>query len=174
MQAPEAIPEFGIQRENEERRDGGCAVIFDPTTQRYAVGERASDGLLLLFGGGVDSSEDMEQGVLREVGEESGLHNFLYTEKIGDVLTHYHNVNKNVNRVAHATCFLIILKSRSLVPTQLEAHERFVLAWARPEEILACWKSHNQNEDYSHWIYFLEKSVARAIELGYDTTSDFL
>jgi hypothetical protein len=26
------IPEFGIKRENEERRDGGCAIVFDPVT----------------------------------------------------------------------------------------------------------------------------------------------
>lgn len=32
-----SIPEFGIKRENEERRDGGCAVVFDPQNQKYAV-----------------------------------------------------------------------------------------------------------------------------------------
>ncbi len=171
MGVPETIPEFGIQRENEERRDGGCAVIFDPVTQRYAVGERAKDGRLLLFGGGVDSSEDIEQGVLREVREESGLHDFLHVERIGAVLTHYHNIAKHVNRVAHATCFLIILKSAAAVPTKLEEHEQFVLAWATANEVLDCWRDHNQNENYSHWIYFLEKAAARAAELGYDTTS---
>ena len=31
------ILEFGIKRENEERRDGGCAVVFDPVSQKYAV-----------------------------------------------------------------------------------------------------------------------------------------
>ena len=31
------IPEFGIKRENEERRDGGCAVVFDPTSQKSAA-----------------------------------------------------------------------------------------------------------------------------------------
>ena len=28
------ILEFGIKRENEERRDGGSGVIFDPKTQK--------------------------------------------------------------------------------------------------------------------------------------------
>lgn len=36
------ILEFGIKRENEERRDGGCAVVFDPVSQKYAV-NRISD-----------------------------------------------------------------------------------------------------------------------------------
>ena len=29
----EEILEFGIKREGEERRDGGCSVVFDPQTQ---------------------------------------------------------------------------------------------------------------------------------------------
>lgn len=33
MKNEENIPEFGIKREGEERRDGGCAIAFDPKTQ---------------------------------------------------------------------------------------------------------------------------------------------
>src|SRR3990167_8705190 len=159
------LPEFGIKRENEERRDGGCGVVFDPITQRYAVGKRDMDGLFLLFSGGVDQGEDIEVGVLREIKEESGLHDFLYVEKIAEALTHYHNKAKNVNRLAHATCFLVILKSTELLPTQLEEHEKFSLAWATPPQILENWGERNQEKGLDHWIYFLQKSVERAIEL---------
>lgn len=165
------LPEFGIRRENEERRDGGCAVVFDPETQRYAVGKRSVDGLLLLFSGGVDENEDVQEGTLREVTEESGLHNFKYVEKIGEVMTHYRNINKNVNRIAKATCFLVILKDRDLLPTKLEVHEKFHLAWVTAQEMLEHWAGNNQDENYSHWIYFLEKAVERAVALGYDKTS---
>jgi 8-oxo-dGTP pyrophosphatase MutT (NUDIX family) len=166
----ETIPEFGIERENEERRDGGCAVVFNPQTQRYAVGKEA-DGRLRLFSGGINDQEDSEAGVLREVIEESGLHDFLHVEKIGEALAHYHNGLKNVDRVAHATCFLVILKSTDAVPVKLEAHEKFTLAWATAEEIFENWKARNENKDHDHWIYFLQKSVTRAIELGYDMTT---
>ena len=37
MDVTEGILEFGIKRENEERRDGGCSVVFNPETQKYAV-----------------------------------------------------------------------------------------------------------------------------------------
>lgn len=166
----EIIPEFGIKRENEERRDGGCAFVFDPVTQKYAVGKQ-DDGLFRLFSGGVDDNEDIQEGILREVVEESGLHDFLHVEEIAEAFTHYHNPLKNVNRVAKATCLLVILKSASLIPVKLEAHEKFSLDWASSEEILANWKTRNENKDYDHWIYFLKKSVDRAIELGYDTSS---
>ncbi|MDO8565505.1 MAG: NUDIX domain-containing protein [bacterium] len=166
----ETILEFGLKRENEERRDGGCAIVFDPEMQRYAMGKQ-EDGRLRLFSGGVDAGEDMKEGVLREVTEEGGLHDFLHVEKIGEALTHYHNSLRNVDRVAHATCFLVILKSTDLVPVHLEEHEKFVLAWATSNEILANWEARNQNKDNDHWIYFLKKSVARAKELGYDKTS---
>jgi 8-oxo-dGTP pyrophosphatase MutT (NUDIX family) len=165
------IPEFGIKRENEERRDGGCAVIFDPKTQRYAVGERSEGGLFILFSGGINADEDIETAVLREVTEESGLHDFQYVEKIAEALTHYHNAPKNIDRVAHATCFLVILGSADTVPTKLEAHEDFSLRWVSPEEITANWRSRNENKDHDHWFYFLEKSLERAIALGYDKTN---
>lgn len=164
----EQIPEFGTKRENEERRDGGCAVVFDPKKQLYAV-DRHKNGLLGLFSGGVGPDEDMQKGILREIVEESGLHHFLYVEEIGKATTHYYNILKNVNRVALATCFLVILKDTDLVPTHHEAHETFTLDWAKPKEIIANWRLHNQNRDHDHWIYFFEKAVRRAKELGYDT-----
>lgn len=171
MNKKENIPEFGLKRENEERRDGGCGVIFDPQTQKYAIGVNAKNGAFWLFSGGVNNGEDIKEGVLREVAEESGLHDFLYVEKIAEALCHYHNILKDVNRVGHATCFLVILKSNNLVDTKLEEHEKLTLAWSTPEEIILNWESRNENKGYDHWIYFLKKAVARAKELGYDTTS---
>ena len=168
------IQEFGIKRENEERRDGGCGVVFDPNTGLYAVYKNEKNGVLGLYGGGFDEGENEQEGVLREVTEESGLFDFSYIEKVEKVLTHYRNVNKDVNRVAFATCFLIILKSNSLKDTKLEEHEKFSLTWATPEEILSSWESRNQNKDYDHWIYFLKKSVQRLRELGYDKTNNLL
>lgn len=34
-----SLAEFGIPRENEKRRDGGCAVIYDPKSHLFAVGK---------------------------------------------------------------------------------------------------------------------------------------
>ncbi|HYF28935.1 MAG TPA: NUDIX hydrolase [Candidatus Paceibacterota bacterium] len=160
------IPEFGIKRENEERRDGGCAVVLDPASGLYAVGERTDDGMLILFSGGVDEGEDMHEGILREVREESGLHDFGTTEKIAEALTHYYNRAKGVNRCAQATCLLIVLNSTASVAPTLEAHERFSLVWRTPEEILENWKLHNHDQGLDHWMYFLTRGVARARELG--------
>lgn len=168
----ETIPEFGIKRENEERRDGGCGFVFDPHAQKYAVGKQHENGSLRLFSGGVDPNEDIEKGTLREITEESGLYDFGYVENMGAVMTHYHNTLRKVNRVAKATCLLVILKSADVIPVQLEEHEKFGLAWATAEEILSDFRSRNGNKDNDHWIYFLQKSVRRAIELGYDKTSD--
>lgn len=165
------LPEFGIKRKNEERRDGGCGIVFNPKTQRYAVGRQVNNGLLRLFSGGTEPNEDIREGVLREVTEESGLADFLHIEKIGETIAHYHNSLKNVNRVTKSTCFLIVLRSANLVGTKLEEHEKFSLAWATAEEIFSNWRMRNENQDHDHWIYFLKKSVSRAIELGYDTTS---
>jgi leucyl-tRNA synthetase len=42
--------ETGTKRDNEEFKNGGAAVIFDPKTQRYAIGQWP-DGRLSLFAG---------------------------------------------------------------------------------------------------------------------------
>lgn len=169
----EKILEFGTKRDNEEFRDGGCAVVFDPQSQKYAIGRRTTpDGLIILFSGGVEPHEDMQIGVLRELREESGLHDYLHVELITEALTHYRHIAKNLNRVAHATCFLVILKSTDYLPTQLEEHEKFVLDWATPAEILANWNDRNKDKGCDHWIYFLNKAVARAQKLGYDLSEE--
>ena len=165
------IPEFGTKRENEERRDGGCGVVFDPETQLYAVSKQIDDVALRFFAGGVDPDEDLEKGVLREVTEESGLHDFLHVEKITAVMAHYHNPLRKVNRVTKSTCFLVILKSKSLIDVKLEEHEKFFLHWAPAEEIFINWESINQNKDYDHLFHFFKKAIKRAKELGYDKTS---
>lgn len=163
----EIIPEFGIKRDNEERRDGGCGVVFDPETGLFAVGRVESTGLLILFSGGVEDGEDMQEGILREVREESGLHDFKHVEKVGEALTHYYNSSKKVNRVAHARCFLVVLNSRAHVPTKLEAHEDFTLHWKEADDVLAHWRERNRDEDYSHWIYFLDTAIQRLRDLGH-------
>jgi ADP-ribose pyrophosphatase YjhB (NUDIX family) len=154
----ETIPEFGIKRENEERRDGGCGIVFDPKSQRYAIGERTDTGLYILFSGGVDKDEGIREGILREVVEESGLHNFLYVEKVAEAVTHYYNTAKKVNRIGHATCFLVILENNHLLSTKLEAHEKFTLQWKSVDEIFENWHVRNQENDHDHWFYFMKKS----------------
>ena len=100
-------PETGIKRENEQWRTGGCAIIFDPKTQKYAVGKKDT-GYYIFFGGGVDEKEDLKEGVLREVREESGLYDFDIVEKIDVAFPHFFNSLKKINRIAKATCFLIV------------------------------------------------------------------
>jgi ADP-ribose pyrophosphatase YjhB (NUDIX family) len=164
----DAIPEFGIARENEERRDGGCGIVYDPHTKKFAVGKQHGNGSLRLFSGGVDAGEDIEEGILREVTEESGLHDFLLVENIGSAMTHYHNTLRNVNRVAKATCLLIVLKSADIIPVELEEHEKFGLAWATADEVLSDFEARNGNKDNDHWVYFWKKGMARLAELGYE------
>lgn len=161
------VREFGIKRENEERRDGGCAVVFDPATQKCAVGEKTNGGFLMLFGGGVGEHEDIQQGTLREVTEESGLYDFLYVEKIDEALAHYHNSLRNVNRVTLVTCFLVILKSANVKEVQQEEHETFRLSWASSEDIVSNWEKGNKNRDVDHWLYFLDRALKRIAALGY-------
>jgi leucyl-tRNA synthetase len=168
--------ETGIRHENEERRDGGCGVIFDPETQKYAVATH-HDGLVRLFAGGVGGEESLEQGVLREITEESGLYDFGRVEKVRSCFAHYYNSRKKVYRSAFATCFLVILKSDAQKEPKLEPHEKgFELAWMTPREIVQNWNSHNERHDIDHWFIFLREAVARAIELGVDRVdqvSDF-
>lgn len=161
------IPEFGTPRENEERRDGGCGIIYDPETSQFGVYELGSERRLMLFGGGVEEGEDLHSGILREVREESGLHDFTHTEEVGKAFTHYVNVAKKVNRVALATCLLLVLNSRDMVPTQREAHEQFELVWRTADAIKSDWVLHNGDHGRDHWFYFMENALARLKEMGY-------
>jgi leucyl-tRNA synthetase len=164
-------PETGLRRENEEFKDGGAGVVFDPVAQKYAFAD-LGNGKQLLFAGGVNDGEDVKAGILREVTEESGLHNFKYTEWIETGYAHYFNQLKKVNRFARAEGMLVILENTDTLPVALEAHEKFSLVWKDAAEVKSWWQAHNEENGFDHYLRFLDESVARAIELGYDTTSD--
>lgn len=164
-------PEFGEKRENEERRDGGGGIIFDPKTQKYAIAKNIS-GLYGVFGGGVDKDEDLERGITREVSEESGLFDFGTIEKGATCYAHYHNSLRKVNRFTVSTNFLFILNSAEIKEIKHEAHETFVLDWRTADEIISNWDSDPGKGDLGHWLFQFKWAVGRAIELGSDTTSD--
>lgn len=161
------IPEFGTVRENEERRDGGSAVVFDPALGLFAVAKERERGTFLLFSGGLEDGEEIREGILREVREESGLYDFAHVEFVAEALAHYHNDLKRVNRIAHTRCFLVILQSRAARATQLEEHEKFDLAWATAREIIDNWNERNADHNLDHWIYFFDIAQKHITDLGY-------
>lgn len=167
MDSGEIIPEFGIERENEQPVTGCCAFVYDPATQKYAVGQLDDKDLLILFSGGVKADENIKDGIIREVAEESGLHDFLLVEEISQAKAHYYNILKAINRVALVTCFLIVLKTINRNELSLEAHEKFHLVWKTRDEIVSNWESQNEGKDYDHWIFFSKKAADKLKELGY-------
>lgn len=168
-------PQTGIERENEEFRNGGAGVVFDPISQKYAVAKWLDHGgALSFYAGGVDEGEDVKTAVVREVKEESGLYDFKEIYFVETSYTRYYNKLKNVNRVARAECYLFILNSVDKKEVTLEEHENFELVWASAEDILTSFRSRNEEGETDHYIRFLMESVGLARELGYDkvTTSE--
>jgi leucyl-tRNA synthetase len=165
-------PETGTKRDNEERRDGGCTIVFDPKTQKYAVNKAKDNYYYRLFAGGVAEGENKKDGILREMAEESGLYDFGDVIEIETQLVRYYNRLKKLNRVGLATSYLVILKSTDTHPQKLESHEEgFTLEWHSAEEILENWESRNEHGDLDHWISSLKKAVAVAIERQVDMTT---
>ncbi|HSX35932.1 MAG TPA: leucine--tRNA ligase [Patescibacteria group bacterium] len=164
-------PELGVKRENEQFADGGSSVVFDPKTQCYAFLRIDNTDRTALFAGGTKDGETIHEGILRELREESGLTHIKHYEEVCVVYGHYYHSLKKLNRRAKATVLLVVLEDTDVVDTQLEAHETFHLEWLNPADVLAAWQA-TDGGHYDHYIVALKQAVARAIELGYDTTSD--
>jgi leucyl-tRNA synthetase len=164
-------PEFGVKREREQFADGGASVVFDPNTQKYAFLQIEKNGNIALFAGGRKPAEELHEGILRELREESGLTHIKQYEEIGTVYGHYYHSLKEINRRASATILLVNLEDTEAIPTQLEAHEKFHPVWLDALEVLTKWQA-DKSGDYDHYAYALKLAVGRNIELGFDTTSD--
>lgn len=165
-------PELGITRENEQFADGGSSIVFDPKTQKYAFLRLGKNDNVALFAGGVNEGEDLHTGILRELREESGLTHIKHYEEVCTVYGHYYHTLKKVNRRARATVLLVILEDTETVQTALEEHESmFSTAWLDPTEVLQEWEA-SDGGHYDHYVVALKQAVGKAIELGYDTTSD--
>lgn len=164
-------PETGIKRENEQFADGGSSVVFDPKTQKYAFPRFDTNGNIALFAGGRKEGEDLYDGILRELREESGLTHVKHYEEVCVAYGHYYHTLKHLNRRAKATALLVILEDANTVEPQLEPHEKFHLEWHDAADVLAIWQQ-DEGHNYEHYILFLKQAVGRAIELGYDKASD--
>jgi leucyl-tRNA synthetase len=163
-------PETGIKRENETYAEGGAAVVFDPQQQKYAFAE-LKNGAIVFFAGGAEENETIEEAILRELEEESGFTDIGDTEVILTAYGRYYHELKKVNRRAKAACMLVTLKSTQRQAQKLEAHEDYKVVWKSPEEVMELWQQ-DEGRSYDHYVIFLERAVARAIELGLDTTSN--
>ena len=122
----------------------------------------------------VSKDENIREGIAREVSEESGLWDFKKSEIIWTAYARYRHTGKNLNRITKTTCILFILNSIKTKPVQHEEHEKnFRLEWVTAEQLLENWeKPEWKYIGIDHWFFHFKNAVGRAIELGYDTTSD--
>ena len=97
-------------KEKMKKDEMADALLFlDPVSQKYAVNRMIDHNRFGFFSGGVEDGESMEEGILREVIEESGLYDFLYVEKIGEALCHFYASLKKVK-----SCCICYMSSRNI------------------------------------------------------------
>ncbi len=92
-----------------------------------------------LPGGGIDEGETEEEGVIREVIEETGYTNFTNIRRIGTVESNFYNTVRKINRQALATCYALRLKNetkKELQLTELEKKVKIENFWVSKQKAL--------------------------------------
>jgi leucyl-tRNA synthetase len=161
--------ETGTRVGDEIKKRGGCAIVFDPKEQKYALLKRA-DGMFAFYSGGANENESLFDCVQRELREEGGFHNFETVEPLAHAYTNYYNSVKKHRVCGLALCNLVVLKNTDRLPLKLEEHESgFETVWATPDEILKNWQKFSYGDgSLDHWRWFLNLGVARLKELQID------
>jgi leucyl-tRNA synthetase/8-oxo-dGTP pyrophosphatase MutT (NUDIX family) len=163
---------FGTPLENAIYRNGSMAVVFNPKTGKYAYYKNLSDGKIGLAGGGADDGEDLAEVAARETAEELGLSDIKSVYPLGEKMNvHYYHSGKNLNRVATAYPFLIILNSEDGSSAR-EAHENFETLWGDADEIISQLEADSTSETTRlHYVEGMKRGVSLAIALGLDKTN---
>lgn len=134
-----------------------------PVFEKYAVRgviirdgkiamQKAKTGYYKVLGGGVDKGESLEDALVREVAEESGL--LVIRDSIrlvGEILEQREDLyTKGHKYVCHSIFFFCDAQEEMVETnlTQSEVREGFSLAWATPEEIV---ESNSKVED-KPWV----------------------
>jgi len=149
------------------------AVVFNPKTGKYAYYKNLDNGKIGLAGGGADEDEDLAQVAMRETAEELGLSDIKSVYALGEKMhVHYFHSGKNLNRVATAYPFLIILNSEEGNSAR-EAHENFETGWGDAEEIIKQLQQDSTPETTRlHYVEGMKRGVSLAIALGLDKTNN--
>lgn len=113
-------------------------VIF--REDRLAVQQSAA-GDYKILGGGVEEDETMQEALVREVQEESGLIVIPESiQEIGEIVERRRDLfDQDLVYVCH-TCFFFCEVKQEMTRmhmTESEAEKGFHLVWATPEEIIA-------------------------------------
>ncbi len=164
---------FGKPLENAVFRNGSLAVVFNPKTQKYAYYKNLADSKIGLAGGGADEGEDLAEVAARETAEELGLSDIKSIHSLGEKMhVHYFHSGKNLNRVATAHPFLIILNSEEGSSSR-EAHENFETSWGDAKEIIAQLEADSTLETTRlHYVEGMKRGVSLAIALGLDNQNN--
>lgn len=134
---------FGQEQSDETLRHTVVAVVFDRQSGMFLCQHWPEyNGLTCLLSGGVESDEDVDQAVSREITEETGYDDFTVLGTLGGGIE-MHYVKANGQRyLKHITPYLVVLNSRNDRGHAREADEKFDNMFKAPEDIEAMMRSY--------------------------------
>lgn len=134
---PVIEPVTGAEHDNEELRESIVAILHDTVNDKFlSINWGANLGGSLFVGGGKEVGEDDVICATREITEETGYTDMLYSAATQTIHHHYVAHSKGVNREIKAKGLYFTLTSDTKVAPKLEANEegKFVIEWLSREE----------------------------------------
>jgi 8-oxo-dGTP pyrophosphatase MutT (NUDIX family) len=138
------VPEFWEKKENAVSKQSWYWIVFNPKSNKYlcvygsAWSHYGAHGLEYGFpGGSIDDGEDILQGTIREVTEETWYDDLILHEALGiETISHYFAHNKNTQRENKAKTYFFILNSEHQNVQHLEKNESWLVCERLSEEEL--------------------------------------
>lgn len=160
----ETILEFGTKHPDAQYRKTVVGVLVDTSKEKILTLHWPIFPCPGLVVGGVETDEDEEKALEREILEETGFTDFSIVTKLGQpILAHYFADNKNVWRTAEMHSFYVQLNSLAQDEQKLEEQENFELEWMNPEEYLELVDKApvDERNDFRPFKYMVKRALKR-------------
>lgn len=134
-------------------RRGVLAVLRNPKNNTYLTLRWKHEPWTTFITGGIDEGEDLVEGALREIHEETGYTNVRYVRELGGpVHTQFFASHKDENRTALGTIMLFELESDEKTEVSAEEEAKHDVVWIKEEELSKTDFQHAEIDLIRSWL----------------------
>ena len=139
------------------KRNVVMGIIRDKSNSKYCVLDWKLNNWRTFVSGMIEENETKEEALLREIKEETGLHNVKIIKSLGFNFSKYFIPHKDFNNETVNFIYYCEVENNEHTALDEEENKKHVVKWLEKKDLLKFFEDSKQYQDISYLKYGLEK-----------------